>query len=438
MKNEDHIPTSRLARTGSFIGTGARVGRNYLKYYGKKALGNDDVEALQENNAEDIYRTLSKLRGSALKVAQMMSLDEGILPKAYSDKFLQSQYSVPPLSYPLVVQTVRRSLGSSPSELFDNFSKKAVAAASIGQVHQAEHQGEKLAVKVQYPGVAESISSDLRIVKPIVSSLLNISNAELDHYLQEVEQRLLEETDYQLELTRSKHISLASAGISGLHFPKYYEHLSGDRVLTMQWLPGKHLDKFLEDEPSQEARDRAGQLLWDFYDFQIHELKQVHADPHPGNFLIRENGEIGVIDFGCVKELSDDFHETYFQLMNPEIIEDPARFKALLFELEFLLPSDGEAELNYFEQLYREVHQLVCKPFFDGSFDFSDKSYFEKIYELSTRLSGDRNLRKSKAARGPRDAIYLNRTYFGLYSYLQKLGARINTRSRLQVSTEVE
>lgn len=438
MSNEDKIPTSRLARTGNFIGTGARIGRNYLKYYGKKALGNDDQDSLQQSNADDIYRTLSKLRGSALKVAQMMSLDEGILPRAYSDKFAQSQYSVPPLSYPLVVQTVRRSLGSAPSEIFDNFSKNASAAASIGQVHQAEYQGIKLAVKVQYPGVADSISSDLRIVKPIVSALFNISNNELDHYLQEVEERLLEETDYDLELERSQQISLASADIRGLHFPRYFKELSGDRVLSMEWLPGLHLDKFLETNPSQEVRNKAGQLLWDFYDFQLHELRQVHADPHPGNFLIRENGEVGVIDFGCVKEIEEDFHRSYFRLMDPEIIGDQQEFRKVLFELGFLLDSDGAEELDFFVQLYREVHQLVCRPFFQEEFDFSDKSYFDKIYQLSIRLSGDRNLRRSKAARGPRDAIYLNRTYFGLYSYLQKLGSRIDTRSRLKPGVEVE
>jgi predicted unusual protein kinase regulating ubiquinone biosynthesis (AarF/ABC1/UbiB family) len=437
MKDEEKIPTSRLARTGSFIGTGARIGRNYLSYYGKRALGNDDQDALQEKNADDIYRTLSKLRGSALKVAQMMSLDEGILPKAYSDKFALSQYSVPPLSYPLVVQTVRRSLGAGPSDLFDSFSKNAVAAASIGQVHQAEYKGEKLAVKVQYPGVADSISSDLRIVKPIVNSILNISSSELEHYLQEVEERLLEETDYHLEFERSKEITEASSHIKGLHFPKYFEELSGDRVLSMEWLEGNHLDKFLAGNPSQEVRNRAGQLLWDFYDFQIHELKQVHADPHPGNFLIRENGELGVIDFGCVKELSEEFYRSYFRLMDEQIVGNIQDFRAVLFELGFLLDSDGQEQLDYFLGLYREVHQLVCRPFFATEFDFSDKSFFDQIYALSTRLSGDKNLRKSKAARGPRDAIYLNRTYFGLYSFLQKLGAKIKTHSRLGEETVV-
>ena len=247
-----------------------------------------------------------------------------------------------------------------------------------------------------------------------------------------MEARLLEETDYRLELERSHMISKACAGIPGLHFPEYLEELSGDRVLSMEWLEGLHLDKFLETSPTQEARNRAGQLLWDFYDFQIHELKQVHADPHPGNFLIRDNGDLGVIDFGCVKELSEDFHASYFRLMDPDIVEDQSHFRKVLFELGFLLETDDSEDLGYFSDMFREVHQLVCQPFFADEFDFSNQQFFDQIYQLSQRLSTDRHLRRSKAARGPRDAIYLNRTYFGLYSFLQKLGARIKTHSRLR------
>ncbi|HCQ14800.1 MAG TPA: ABC transporter, partial [Cryomorphaceae bacterium] len=128
MKEQDHIPTSRFSRTGNFLKTGAKVGGNYLKYYSKKLLGTDDTDALQRENAEDIYDALSKLKGSALKIAQMMSMDEGVLPKAFTDKFTQAQYSAPPLSYPLVVKTFKSQLGKSPSEVFDSFSKNAVAA----------------------------------------------------------------------------------------------------------------------------------------------------------------------------------------------------------------------------------------------------------------------------------------------------------------------
>ncbi|HBF20375.1 MAG TPA: ABC transporter [Cryomorphaceae bacterium] len=436
MKEQDHIPTSRFSRTGNFLKTGAKVGGNYLKYYSKKLLGTDDTDALQRENAEDIYDALSKLKGSALKIAQMMSMDEGVLPKAFTDKFTQAQYSAPPLSYPLVVKTFKSQLGKSPSEVFDSFSKNAVAAASIGQVHLAERDGHKLAVKVQYPGVADSINSDLRIVKPLVSTMLNISSSEIDHYLQEVQARLMEETDYELELKRSMVIAKACAPIQGLEFPSYYPEFSSGRILTMDWLAGKHLSEFLKTDPSQETRNQLGQLLWDFYDFQIHELRQVHADPHPGNFLFREDGTIGVIDFGCIKEFSDQFYNDYFQLMIPEITNNDKNFEELLFKLDFLLPTDKPEEVAHFKRVYFEVHHLLSEPFFNDEFDFADPGYFARIYALSEVYQNDKMLRKAKAARGPRDSIYLNRTYFGLYSLLHKLEANIITRSKVGTLAE--
>lgn len=430
MKEQDRIYTSRTERTGKFIKTGAKVGRNYLKHFSKRLVsGEDDRNDLNERNAEDIYDALSNLKGSALKVAQMMSLDQGLLPQAYTKKFAQAQYSAPPLSYPLVVKTFKKYFDESPLELFDHFDKQSFAAASIGQVHRARSGDKDLAVKVQYPGVANSIASDLAMVRPIVSAMFNVTRQELNHYLEEVQERLIEETDYQLELRRSQEISAACADIEGLFFPKYYEDWSAERVLTMDWLAGKHLGDFLATNPSQEVRDRIGQTIWDFYDFQIHQLRQVHADPHPGNFLFRADGTVGVIDFGCVKVFPEDFYQRYFQLMRPAIEQDEENFTALLQELQFLLPSDRPKETAHFKEVYQEVLQLLGRPFFEEHFDFAKEDYFKEVYGLSEVYQNDPLLRKAKAARGPKDAIYLNRTYFGLYNMLHMLGAKVKTHS---------
>lgn len=170
-----------------------------------------DRTQLDLDNAEDIYDSLSELKGSALKVAQMLSMDRNLLPPAYQEKFTMSQYSAPPLSYPLVVKTFQKTLGKSPDAIFDTFTKSAVNAASMGQVHKATIGEKTYAVKIQYPGVADSISSDLRLVRPFATRLFNMSNAELDHYMSEVEGKLMEEADYGLELKRSKEITEALA-----------------------------------------------------------------------------------------------------------------------------------------------------------------------------------------------------------------------------------
>ena len=308
-QEQNSIPTSKVQRSAKFVKTGFKVGGNYIKHYSKKLFNPDlDKAELNEDNAADIYESLSELKGSALKVAQMLSMDKNLLPQAYTDKFSQSQYNAPPLSGPLIVQTFKKYFGKTPDKIYDKFNVRSSNAASIGQVHQAELDGKKLAVKIQYPGVGDSISSDLKLVKPFAFRLLGMSEKELDVYMREVEERLLEETDYELEVRRSIEFSTACAGLDNVVFPTYYPELSSKRIITMDWLEGKHLKEFLQTNPSQQLRNKIGQALWDFYNFQQHELRAVHADPHPGNFMITSENKLGVIDFGCIKEMPEDFY----------------------------------------------------------------------------------------------------------------------------------
>jgi predicted unusual protein kinase regulating ubiquinone biosynthesis (AarF/ABC1/UbiB family) len=343
-----------------------------------------------------------------------------------------AQYSAPPLSYPLVVKTFRQTFGKAPSDVFENFSRKAANAASIGQVHSATLNGKKMAVKIQYPGVADSVTSDLKLVKPFALRLMNITEADFKLYMSEVEDRLLEETDYDLELERSVIISKAciSEGIEGIYFPEYYPEFSGKRIITMDWVDGMHLKEFLETNPGQQVRDRIGQSLWDFYDFQIHKLRMVHADPHPGNFLFRADGGLGIIDFGCVKEVPGQFYNSYFKLHSPGALDDHNRMVELFYLNEFISESDSEADIKLFIPLFREIIGLMGKPFFVGEFDFGDEVYFRKIYSLSESLYNNKDVRQSKTARGSKHALYINRTYFGLYMLLHELRARVVTKSR--------
>ncbi len=428
MKEQSKIPTGKVSRAAKFVKTGAKVGGNYLKHYSRKLIDkNATREQLDEDNAEDIYGSLSELKGSALKVAQMLAMDKNLLPSAYQDKFAMGQYSAPPLSYPLVVQTCRKSLGQVPGELFDTFTKNAVNAASIGQVHLATKGARKYAVKVQYPGVAESVKSDLKLVKPIALRLFNLNERELDQYMEEVQDKLLEETDYLLEVRRSIEISEACQHIKDLVFPKYYPDLSGERVITMDWLQGDHIKEFLKTEPSQDVRNKLGQAMWEFYHHQIHTLKQVHADPHPGNFLMQPDGTLGVIDFGCVKVIPQDFYEGYFKLMSKEIVGNDEALLPVLSELNFLYEDDSEKERTIFISVFKEMTSLLGKPFHADRFDFADDAYFKQIYDLSERLSHMKELRNSRHPRGSRHGLYINRTYFGLYTLLNELRAEVRT-----------
>ena len=428
MKTQSSVPTTKVARASQFMKAGVKVGGNYIKHYSKKLLDpNRSKEELHKDNAADIYDALSELKGSALKMAQMLSMDRGLLPVAYSDKFTMAQYSAPPLSGPLVVKTFKTYFGKSPSQLFDKFEIEAVNAASIGQVHVAWKDGKKLAVKVQYPGVADAVTSDLRIAKPLAVTLLNLNERDIDRYMGEVEAKLLEETDYDLELKRSIEISEACAHIPDLVFPKYYPELSSKRILTMDWLDGMHLKEFLKTNPSQAVRNRIGQALWDFYDFQIHTLRQVHADPHPGNFLMRADGTMGVIDFGCVKVIPEFYYDNYFRLVNPDTVDDDALTEQIFENLEFLTPADSPKDRAFFSGLFKQMIRMLGEPFAVEEFDFGDDRYFNEVYAFAEGLTKVEELKSSKVARGSQDGLYVNRTYYGLYAMLNELKATVVT-----------
>ena len=425
MKTIDSIPITKISRASKLVSTGAKVGVNYLKYYGDKMVNSkeDAKERLNQNNAEDIYDSLKKLKGSALKVAQMLSMEKSILPQAYVEKFSLSQFSVPPLSPPLVIKTFKKYFGEHPENLFDTFNATSVNAASIGQVHMATKDGKKLAVKIQYPGVAESIASDLALVKPIAIKMFNIKGKDSDKYFKEVENKLTEETNYILEIAQSKEIADACKHIPNLNFPKYYEEYSSERIITMDYMKGEHLSEFVAHNTDQKKSNKLGQALWDFYMFQIHKLRKVHADPHPGNFLISDKGELIALDFGCMKTIPNDFYVPYFELAEKSSIDNPQIFNDKLYELEILRNDDSPEEIKFFSQMFHELLSLFTKPFHSVEFDFSNPEFFNQISEMGQRYSKSTELRNMNGNRGSTHFIYINRTFFGLYNLMFDLKA---------------
>ncbi|WP_034921482.1 ABC1 kinase family protein [Gillisia sp. CAL575] len=430
MKTIDSIPTGKLGRTTKMVQTGVKIGGNYIKYYSKKAFDkNITRDELNEDNATDIYDGLKSLKGSALKVAQMLSMEKSLMPSAYVEKFSLAQFSVPPLSAPLVRKTFKKYNGSYPEELYDTFATQSVNAASIGQVHKATKNGKKLAVKIQYPGVADSISSDLAMVKPIALRMFNLQGKDSEKYFKEVEGKLLEETDYILEVQQSKEISEACANIPNLKFPKYYEELSSERIITMDWMDGIHLSEFSKINSDANLANKIGQALWDFYMFQMHKLKAMHADPHPGNFLVDKDYNLIAIDFGCVKRIPKDFYTPYFQLSDRANLNNKEFFNQKLYELEILQESDSKKEIDFFTEMFHEMFNMFSTPFQSETFDFTDEAFWNNLTELSERYSKDPELRKMNGSRGSQHFLYMSRTFFGLYNLLHDLEAKIEVNN---------
>jgi predicted unusual protein kinase regulating ubiquinone biosynthesis (AarF/ABC1/UbiB family) len=426
MKKASKIPITKIQRASKLVKTGAKVGVNYLKYYGNKITQTEEDarEQLNKSNAEDIYDSLKDLKGSPLKVAQMLSMEKSILPRAYVEKFSLAQFSVPPLSEALVLKTFKKSFGKFPSEIYEKFDVKAYNAASIGQVHKAEKDGKKLAVKIQYPGVSDSIKSDLALLKPFVIKMFNMKGKTSDEYFLEVQDKLLEETDYILEIQQSQEIVDRCKHIPNLTFPEYYPKLSSKQIITMDWMNGVHLSEFTNTNTNQDKANSLGQALWDFYMFQIHNLKKVHADPHPGNFLVSKEAKLIALDFGCMKTIPLEFYNPYFELAKKETLSNKPLFEEKMFELEILRKEDSKEEFKFFSAMFHEMLSIFTQPFHAEVFDFSDEEFFGKITEFGERYSKSTELRSYDASRGSKHFIYMNRTFFGLYNLMFDLKAK--------------
>jgi predicted unusual protein kinase regulating ubiquinone biosynthesis (AarF/ABC1/UbiB family) len=421
-QSNDKVPTSKIARASRFFKSSTKVGMNYAKYYGKKLTGSEvNEDDLDRQNADDMFKVFSELRGSALKVAQLLSMDTLNLSESFTNVMQKAQYSVPPMSAPLAVQTFQKSVGKKPSEVFDKFNTQAKKAASMGQVHEAWKDGKRLAVKIQYPGVGDSIQSDLKMVKGMARRVMGLPQKELEPYFKEVEERLMEEADYKHELETSMKFAEDCAELEDIVFPKYYPELSSDRVIVMEFIDGKHLKEFLDEDPSQEIKTRAAKAIWDFYEFQIHKLRRVNADPHPGNFLFREDGKVGVLDFGCTKVLDDQLYEDYFKLADPHLFEDEDKAREALKRIEIIREDDTQEQERYMIDLFGRLVGLIARPYHEGYFDFTDENFYQELTDVSMEISQLGELR------GSRHFLFLNKTYYGLFSLFYKLGAQIPT-----------
>jgi predicted unusual protein kinase regulating ubiquinone biosynthesis (AarF/ABC1/UbiB family) len=423
------FPSSKYDRGKIFAKTGLKVGTSYAKHYLKNLRGSSDERNSEfyGQTAQQIFSEFTKLRGTALKIAQSLSIDQGLLPDEFSEVMTQAQYSVPPINRSLVRSIIKRELGSYPEQIFESFDSNAIAAASIGQVHKAVlKSGEKVAVKIQYPGVRDTIASDLGLAKSLFKRLIS-NKEELDEYFEEVESTLRKETDY---IHEGETINRFHQRFSSDRFetPRWIEDYSTERVLTMTFLEGVHLKEFLENDPSQEEKNHYGQLIWDFFHEQVRDSDEIHADTHPGNFLFTDDGKLGIIDFGCVKNFPDSFFIDYLRLLPTHLNRDLEEIKDLYFRLGVLRddPETNDKEKRYFEFCLNYGFTFAM-PYQSDSFDFGDPEYRDMIRGYT------KNAPVGNEARGNKHFLYSTRVHLGLYHFLMKLGATVQTKSSREV-----
>ena len=425
------LPQGALIRSGRFAKAGISTGGNYIRHY----LGNSlpiksfhqDKRTLNRKNALSIFKELSQLRGLPLKLAQGLSMDTGLLPIEFMEVMSSAQYSVSPMNRALVRTQFKRYLNDYPENLFQLFDYEAFAAATIGQVHHAvDFDGVHLAVKIQYPNVRKSIHSDLKLLSLFGKQFFK--EVSFEHYLKEVRDTFLAETDYLNEGSNIQKFRDVFKS-KDLIFPEYRKSTSNEQVLTMTFLKGDHLDQLLQKRPDQNIRNNYGQILWNFFHDNINSKDNIfHADVHPGNFLFCEGGKVAVIDFGCVKVFPELFIKSCTRLVQKYLNGDQDGFLNELECMGFIKnASETSIKEKKIEELFRNFASILGSIYEKPIFNFGDENFRKKLNNLFQQGI------EIKEVRGSEHFIFFNRITFGLMSILMKLESNIETKGSREI-----
>jgi len=355
-EDDSSIPTGRIRRTAQ---VGSVVGAQSARYAGTRAANvtrsrESAAEALDRRHleaAERMVATLGRLKGAAMKIGQLASfIDTEFLPPEYRPLYQEQlatlRTEAPRMPWSKVRQVLDEEWAEPVEELFEDFEHEATAAASIGQVHRAVlPDGRRVAVKIQYPGVAEAIAADmqnagmiLRMAKALAPGLDASAAAE------ELKERVMEELDYELEAQSQRAFARGYRGHPFIHVPDVVTRLSTTRVLVMEWVDGVGFEAV--KRLPQAKRDRFGEIVFRFCFGSIYHLQHFNADAHPGNYLLMPDGRVAFLDFGMTKHLDKDQIELEIAALQAVFDGDPEELRVALHDLGFLNnPKQVDAEL---------------------------------------------------------------------------------------------
>ncbi|MBA2663427.1 MAG: AarF/ABC1/UbiB kinase family protein [Bradymonadaceae bacterium] len=371
------VPTGRLSRALTLGTMGARVTASSVasKIGGLMLSASKDkreafLQQAQLKKAEMVVEALGRLKGASMKVGQMLSADPELIPAGLAEKLSSLQSSAPPMTYQTVRAQIEAAYDRPMETIFAYFDPTPIGSASIGQVHRARlESGEEVAVKIQYPGVVESLESDLKSLATLLSyGRAVIEKTRLDAYVKEIRNVILQESDYLVEAENLARFYDRIKEREGLRSPKPYPEHSRKSVLVMEFMEGTKLDDALERIEPGERRDEILRRWVAIFSWMFHECHELHADPHPGNFLLDADDAIVILDFGCVKAYSPEFTDGFLDVLDASWQDDPKRAIELYFALGY---GRGKTELD--PDLMRDYHAFFLAPFLsDAPFAFGD------------------------------------------------------------------
>ncbi len=434
--DRSELGRSWMGRNARLARMGARVGGTYASTAARKTFASterrDELDRAREfKNAQQVADELGQMKGALMKLGQMASyLDDG-LPEPLRIALSQLQSNAPPMSAALALATVEAELGGPVSELFVEFDSEPIAAASIGQVHRAiiidPASGEEraVAVKVQYPGVDEAITADLKNAD-MLGAILKQGFGGLDptEMVDEIKLRLAEEVDYTLEARNQTEFHRYYADHPFIRVPEIVPSYCTQRILTSELVDGFTWSELLERP--QAERDHAGEVIFRFVFRSLYRMGAFNGDPHPGNYLFHDDGTVTFLDFGLVKHFTRDELDTFGSMVEAAAVKhDPSLFRQIVEQAGMLQPGApvetlevGEYFSLFYDAVARDEHMTWTR------------DYANAI----VRHTFDRTSPISQYATVPRAFVFIQRINLGLYALLGELRASGNYR---RISSEL-
>jgi predicted unusual protein kinase regulating ubiquinone biosynthesis (AarF/ABC1/UbiB family) len=411
MSDEKKLPSGRLGRLVRLAELGARAGIGL-------------VRRDSENAAERAAEILGNLRGVAAKLGQMAGYVDGLVPEEHRDAYQRSMktlLSAAPKSPPEAVRRlVEEELGAPIDRLFSEWDEEPVASASIGQVHRARlPDGREVAVKVQHPGVAKAVESDLENAGLVESALAMMGTRRLDSkgVLEEIRARFREELDYTLEAGRQKSFARVHEGDPEIIIPPVIDELSGRRVLTTGYVRGRSLEE--ASRLPEEEREALCRTLWRFVYKGSLVGEMFNADPHPGNYFFGDDGKVAFVDFGCVQPIPERRRPVARRLHRAAIDRDE---KAFVEAAKIMLETRGGAH----EVRVLEYIRKAFEPQFASPYRITREYVTSLVHHMKEAGKETLEAADDSFVPMPEGMLFMNRLQFGFYSVLARLDARVD------------
>src|SRR5579863_3933248 len=425
-KPNKSITSGRTRRALKMGGLASQVGSSYLWTSIRKPFLNaasHERELLDTHirNAQRIVESSTQLRGAFMKLVQMLSMREDLLPIEAIDLLKTTRDGVPPMEYSMIAQQIRRELGKRPEQIYSSFEPQAFAAASLGQVHRARlKNGEEVAVKVQYPGVDATVEQDLQNLKLLLRTLQTVAGDLMRQKIDtktifaELETRLREELDYVNEARNINEFRRYLADEPDVLIPRVIKELSTKRVLTMTYLDGYRLSDVFGEHADLKLRTWVARKYYQLIWRQVLEFGLLHTDPQPGNYLVSYHPRLAMLDFGSVRRFPDPIRRANLQLAQAMLAGDDRALGAALLKLGYLDRSQDPAPLI-------KVVYVLFEPV------IIDRVYHPNEYDAVAKAAAVGEMAFAhKLYKSPAHGIFLLRALIGLDGIMKGLAVRTN------------